>query len=223
MKKLLVTIATPEIFIYCAGFIKNHREYAATHGYEYRLVEKKHWEDLHPSFSKVFEIDKALHQDFEIVLWADMDVVFTNFKVDLADLVLGKKYFMAAYQQGNWTAWKYLCAGLTVWDNCTAAKNFLKEWKERCEIGSPKVEPGKRVIIRHHPWEQWYFDEIIRESRHAGIRGCTAEEIGCFCAEVWHDQTLWTPGMPTLHMAGPATWERRAELLSTIYAAQVIK
>ncbi len=212
MKKKLVTIATIEIAPFAFGFLANQKDYAEANGYDYEVVTTRHWKDMHPSFSKVHEIHRALQEGWDTVLWADADVLFTNYTVDLDDL-LSPGVFLAAYQQGNWSAWKYLCAGLTVWKNTNQAKRFVDEWMERVEIGSPRVRPNQRVIIPHHPWEQWYFDEIIRETNHVGTRGCTAAEIGCFCAEIWHDGTLWVPGMPTIHMAGPATWQQRAELL----------
>jgi hypothetical protein len=220
MSKLLITIATTEIKPYCADFLENQSTYAKSRGYEYRIVTEKHWKELHPSFSKVYEIDRAFTEGWETVIWADADVLFMDQRIDLAYL-LHDAIFMAAYQQGNWTAWKYLCAGLTVWKNCRRSRAFVAEWRERCEIGSPCVRPKERVLILHHPWEQWYFDEIIRETNYAGVRGCTASEIGCFCPEIWSDGTLWTVGMPTIHMAGPASWEMRAQVLP-LYLGQVI-
>jgi len=221
MKKRLLTIVTAEIASLCHPFIKNQRKYASIHNYDYLVVPEKHWKDLHPSFSKVYEIDKAFGEGYDIVLWADADVLFMDLNVDLAGL-LTDGIFLAAYQQSNWTMWKYLCAGLTVWRNCEQSRDFVADWRERCEIGSPCVQVGKRVIITHHPWEQWYFDELIRECNWSGIRACSANEIGCFCPEIWSDGTTWKDGMPTLHMAGPATWEQRAEILP-LYLDRVIK
>lgn len=220
MRKKIITIATAEIAVFAFDFLINQKEYADSNDYEYEVVTTKHWGELHPSFSKVYEIHRLLTEEWDVVIWADADVLFTNHTVDLARL-LTPDIFLAAYQQGNWSAWKYLCAGLTVWRNCKQARRFVDEWKERVEIGSPCIRPGQRVLVPHHPWEQWYFDEIIRESNHAGTRGCTAAEIGCFCPEIWHDGTWWVKGMPTLHMAGPASWEMRAQVLPK-YLKQVI-
>lgn len=222
MRKKLLTIATAGIAEYAKDFLKNQRRYAKANGFEYEVVRERHWKDLHPSFSKVYEINRCLEEEWDIVLWADADVLFMDHSVDLTDLVMepGNDIFMAAYQQGNLREWKYLCAGLIVWRNCPAARKFVTEWKERCEIGSPCIRPNMRVIITHHPWEQWYLDEIIRETNYAGIRACTAQEIGCFCQEIWSDGTPWVPGMPTIHMAGPASWETRAQVLP-LYLDQV--
>jgi len=219
MKKL-ITIATSDIRQWCNGFIQNHKEYAAANGYEYVEVSEIHWKDLHPSYSKVHEIQKALIEGYEYVLWADADVIFMDYRVDLAGLLQGN-YFMAAYQQTNWPAWPYLCAGLTVWKKCPNARLFVEEWVDRCEKGSPLIIPGKLTRMLHEPWEQWYMDELVRKWEYKGIRACTAEEIGCFAPEIWHDGTMWKEGMPTIHLAGPTTWERRSEI-AAYYLAKVV-
>lgn len=209
MKKL-VTIATHDILPFCSRFLKNQEAYAEANGYSYEAVNSKHWMNLHPSFSKVYEIGRAL-DDFEFVLWADADVAFMDHNVDLSNL-LTNGYFMAAYHQKNWPNWVYLCAGLTVWKSTAESRRFVGEWFRRVDSG----------YIEHTPWEQWYLDELIRESNYAGIRACSAHEIGCFCPQIWHDGTKWKPGMPTIHMAGPKTWEERADVFKRIYERQVI-
>jgi len=216
--KRLITIATPEIRQWCNGFVQNHKEYALACGYEYVEVSEIYWKDLHPSYSKVHEISKALKEGCEYVLWADADVIFMDYRVDLVHLIDGSHWsdlgdlFLAAYQQTNWPAWPYLCAGLTVWRNCKESQMFVQEWVDRCEHGSPLIVPGKLTRMLHEPWEQWYMDELNRKWEYKGIRACTAKEIGCFAPEIWHDGTLWEEGMPTIHLAGPSTWERREEI-----------
>lgn len=222
MKKLLLSLATKEIRAIAEPFLQNHKAYAERNGYVYQCAEESIWKDLHPSFSKVALIDKALNDGADIVLWTDCDVAYMNFKFDLADLLVGD-YFMAAYQQQNWPAWAYLCAGLTVWRGNEYSAQFVAEWKERCEIGSPAVRPGQRVIITHAPFEQWYLDELVRKTNYKGIRPCDADEIGCFSREIWHDGIKWKPGMPTVHFAGPATFERKVSVFKTTYASQVIR
>jgi len=223
MKNRLITIATPNIRQWCNGLIQNHKEYALARGYEYVEVSELYWKDLHPSYSKVHEIQKALLEGCEKVIWADADVIFMDYRVDLADLLQGtvdmiEDYFMAAYQQTNWPAWPYLCAGLTVWRNGGAARAFVGEWVDRCEKGSPLIVPGKLTRMLHEPWEQWYLDELNRKWEYKGIRACTGKEIGCFAPEIWSDGTIWELGMPTIHLAGPCSWARREEV-----AAEYIK
>lgn len=210
MSNVLITIATPEIADHAALFIENHRGYAAKTGYEFRFVTDAHWKHVHPSYSKVYEIDRALKDGAEVVIWADADVAFMDWSIDLASL-LKPDYFMAAYQQQNWHRWKYLCAGLTVWKNTGPCRAFVDEWVKRCTAEK----------TQDRPWEQWYMDELVRETNYAGIRPCNAAEIGCFAPEIWHDSVIWQPGMPTVHLAGPATWERRAEVFKSAYAPQV--
>jgi len=221
MKKALLTVATPEIASLCQPFLENHRLYAEARGYDYLQTSEKFWPDLHPSFTKVHVIREAMLAGYKEIVWADADVAFMDFRVDLADL-LKKDIFMAGYHQANWKLWKYICAGLTVWKRTADAMDFVDEWHERCTIGTLRIEPKKRVIVTYPPWEQWYMDEIIRETAFKGIYAASAEEIGCFCPEMWHDGILWRKGMPTIHFAGQHTWERRVEVFEQIYKPLIV-
>lgn len=213
MKKLLLSLATQEIRAIAEPFLQNHKAYAERNGYVYQCAEEVHWEDKHPSFSKVWTIHQGLVDGYDFVIWADADVAFTNFSVDLSRLVKDQDYFMAAYWQRNWKSWKYLCAGLTVWKNTPDAIAFVKAWIKHVEEGT----------MLDMPYEQWWLDLIVRETNYAGIRPCTADEIGCFSSEIWHDGIKWKPGMPTIHFAGPASMERKASVFETTYASQVIR
>ena len=218
--KIILTIVTPSIASHCIELMANQAAYAKARGYEHRIVSEIHWTNLHPSFSKVWEIHQALEQGYEKIIWADADIGFMEQSIDLGDLLtLG--YFMAEYQQQNWLAWKYLCAGLSVWRNCPEAKSFVDEWKECVELGSPSIEPGKRVIVNYKPWEQYYQDQMIRDRAYSGIRPCTAAEIGCFAPEIWHDGTIWQPRYPTVHLAGDRSWETVERVYREVYAKQV--
>jgi hypothetical protein len=207
VKKKLITIVTDNIRPYCQELLATQRLYAEHNGYLHYVVDKLRWPDLHPSFSKVWEINQALEEGYESFIWADADVAFMNKHVELAEL-LRPDYFLAAYKQLNWKSWDYLCCGLSVWRNCDQAVSFVKEWLRRVE--------GR--FMKDHPWEQWYFDELIRETSYSGIRKCTAEEIGCFGTETWHDGNIWCDGMPTVHFAGQGTtWGARQQVFRRRY------
>lgn len=219
MKKI-ITIATPEIVNIASCFIRNQSGYAKANGYEYEAVPTRHWEHLHPSFSKVYEMDQALKAGCEIVIWADCDVAFMNYHYDLGSLLSGD-YWMASYLQQNWSKFKYLCAGLIVIRNTQEARGFVREWADRCLRGCPEWKPGIRTPVVDHPWEQWHYSSLIQGWEYKGIRCCNAYEIGCFCPEIWHDGVIWKTGMPTIHMAGPSTWDNRADIFNRVYAKQV--
>lgn len=212
MKNLLITIATPNLLDLCHPFLVNQQEYAATQVMEYRIASDLHWTDLHASFSKVWEIHQALEEGRPYIIWADLDVAFTKMKFNFFQL-LEPDYFMAAYQQMNWKTWAYLCNGFIVLKNTPQAKAYVAEWVKRVET----------KFMKDHPWEQWYFDEIIRETNWANVRCCTGDQIGCFSKEIWHDGVIWKKGMPSVHFAGPATWERRVEMFLTHYKPQIIR
>lgn len=226
MKKLLLSLATPEIREIAEPFLQNHKEWAERHGFVYQCAEEVVWKHLHPSFSRVAMLDKAMKDGVDIAIWADSDIAFLDMRRDLSDL-LGDDYYLAAYHQQNWVLFPYLCCGLMVWKNTPESRAFIAEWMDRCLNGSPKVIDGERVkieganarepLMQAKPWEQWYFSELIREVKYKGIRCCNAWEIGSFCTEIWFDSVRFEPGMPTVHMAGDAPWERRVQVFNEIY------
>lgn len=229
MKKLLLSLATKEIREIAEPFLQNHKAYAERNGYVYQCAEETVFKDLHPSYSKTALINKALKDGADSVLWADADVAFLRMDYDLATL-LTDDYFMAAYRQQNWTAWNYLCAGLTVWRNCEQARSFVETWIDWCLNGVPGVVDGERVkvhkgdrqpLLQGAPWEQWSMDALVRHTKWAGLRCCTPEEIGCFCPTLWHDSYIATGVEPTMHFAtGP--WERRAQVFKEHYQPLIV-
>lgn len=226
MKDRLITIATSQIVYECIELLANQGAYARARGYEHRVVRETHWPDLHPSFGRVWEIHQALEEGCETVVWSDADVAFMDHTWQIADLV-GGPYFLAAYRQTNWPPpdadaskqWAYLCAGLMVFRNTPEARRYVSLWIDRIENGTPHVKPGELVRITWHPFEQWLMDELNRlDFKYAGIRPCSAAEIGCFSRELWNDGTIWRPGMPTVHFAGTNPWSDRRQTFIDHYA-----
>jgi len=88
----LITIATPEIAEAAKPFLDNQRLYAEKLSYQFRCHPSQFsgWEHLHPSFSKVPLIDQALKDGFEYIVFADADVAFTNFTLDIKDILAEK-------------------------------------------------------------------------------------------------------------------------------------
>lgn len=210
MKRKLITIVTDNIRSYSKEILNTQKSYADRHNFLHFVVDVLKWPDLHPSFSKVWEIHQALEEGYDQLIWADADVAFMDMSQDLMEL-LKPNYFMAAYQQMNWKTWAYLCNGLIVMQNTPQAVEYVKEWIRRVETR----------FMKDHPWEQWYFDEIIRETNWNNVRCCTAKEIGCFAPEIWHDGNIWKVGMPTVHFAGTSDWPRRQEVFLKHYQDKV--
>lgn len=223
----ILTLATPEIQAEAECFIANQRAYAERHGYEFRCALAKTWDHLHPSFSKVPMIYDALTDGCDYVVFADADVAFTNFRRDIKDIIADKladrpELWLAGKQQLNWQTWKYICNGLLVIRNTPDAYSFMERWIDYCLNGTPNIEPGKRVMMRDHPWEQYPFDQLIRETQYHGAYAALASEIGGFCDEIWTDGDHWKPGYLTLHFAGPATFEKRAKVFKAKYQPQIV-
>lgn len=223
MKKLLFTIATENIREAAAPFLANHASYARRNNYEYVVKTEKFFPNLHPSFSKTGYVQQALRDGFDFVLFADADIAFISQGVDLANLLIGTDYWLAAYEQKNWPHDDpYLNAGLFVVKQCQEAHTFVDDWVHRCLTGCPDWKPGEITPIVDFPWENWHFHGLCRKYKWKGIRCCNAEEIGCFCPTLWHDGVLWYQSCPTIHFAGCNTsWEKRAELFVKQYAPLV--
>lgn len=221
LKNRLCTIATPEIIYDCWPMLENQRRYAEARGYEHRVTRDLFWPRLPASWSKVHEIHQALLDDCDIVIWADADVVFMDHAVQLGDLV-GGGTFLAGYQQQNWKQYPYMCFGLTVWRNGPEAMRYIEALIDCIENGDPYIIPGKRIDVATigKPWEQYSADELNRflVKDYAGIRFCTADEIGCFSKELWNDGVIWRPGMPTVHFAGDNSWADRRQTFIDHYA-----
>jgi len=225
----LITLATSEVSAIAKPFIENQRAYADRWGYEFICYPQRYidWEHLHPSFSKVPLIDRALKADFEYIVFADADVAFTNFQKDISDILRTRlaerpELWLAGKEQRNWITWKYICNGLLVIRNTPDARAFMDKWIDYCLNGTPNIEPGKRVMMRDHPWEQFPFDQLIRETQYHGAYAALSAEIGGFCPEIWTDGDEWKPGHLTMHFAGPATFERRAQVFKEKYQPLIV-
>lgn len=226
----LITLATPEIATIAKPFIDNQRAYGERHGYQVICHPAKvvGWEHLHPSFSKVPLIDQALKDGFDYVVFADADVGFTNFTRDIKDIIASKlkdrpELWLTGKIQQNWATWVYICNGLLCFRNTPDARSFMDVWIDYCLNGTPNIEPGKRVMMRDHPWEQYPFDMRVREIQYHGVYGAKGEEIGTFAREIWTDGDDFRPGYLSVHFAGPATFERRAQVFTEKYQPLIVR
>lgn len=225
MKNRLITIATPNIIYEASPLIENQREYCEARSWEHLVVRETHWPRLHPSFGKVWEIRQALADGCEFVCWADADVAFMDRSWQIADLVMYEDIWLAGYMQANWTAWPYMCWGLTVWRNCTEARDYISRMIDSIENGTPYINKDKRTDVATigKPWEQWLADELNRFylTEYRGLKFCSAHEIGCFSRELWNDGVLWEDGMPTVHFAGDHSWADRRQTYIDHYSRLV--
>ncbi len=231
--KRLITIATSNIREHCSELLENQREYAAAQGLEYCDYEQLHpdFADVHPVYSRLGYVMDALKEGADKVIWADADVVFIDHTRDLCNLVdvpgitvarwePGTKgpelynadgYWLAGYRQTNWPG-AYLCFGLLVFRNTWLTKAFLNEIMTT-------MRENPEVSAR----EQYYAQKALIKINFAGVRLCSGREIGCFAPQIWHDGTVWEEGMPTVHLAGPADWERRRRVFLEYYKNRVKK
>lgn len=174
------------------------------------------------SFSKVPALNQAISEskDEEIVIWLDADVAVLRWDKDFGDLVRKPDIWQAALTQRNWSSWRYLCNGIIVTRVCDGLRGYMERWTDYCLNGVPNVEPGKRVIMRDFPWEQYASDQANRDTEFKGIHCANNSELGVFCPDLWHDSFIYTGTEPLMHFA-TGEWSRRAEIFKTKYASQV--
>lgn len=208
--KQLCTIITPDIADHCRELDANHAEYAAANNYFYKSSSSLHWPDLPASFSKVWTCLEALRNGCETVIWADIDVAFMNMRYDLEQLVVAPEYWIAGYNQKNQEFIgdrPYLCAGLMVIKNGIETIRFFEKWAQLIDTRE----------VTWHPWDQWWFDQLLRDRNFAGCRLCGPSEIGSFSKELWNDGYPWQPGYPTVHLTTPLDWPKRRKVFLDHY------
>lgn len=219
-------MATPNIAEYCGEFITTHREYAEINGYEYVCYSEKHprFQNLHPVYSRLGFMQDAFQDGAERLIWADADVGFTNYSRDIGKLIdhgqvdiargIGNwetaiekspGIWMAAYNQKNWPT-TYLCFGLTVLRNNWLSRSFL-DHVENLSRANPEIDNAR---------EQAHVYDALAQISYAGVRACTALEIGCFARTPWNDGVIWQPSYPTVHLAA-ADWPQRQAIFHETY------
>lgn len=217
----IISLTTPEIAEHAKCFLDTQRQFASKWGYSYHCHVDKIW-DMAASFSKVPALNQAIAEsvDGEIVIWYDADVAVLRWDKDFGDLVRKPDIFHSALTQKNWASWRYLCGGIFVTRVCDGLRDYMAQWTDYCLNGVPNVEPGKRVMMRDFPWEQYAADQLNRDTNFKGIHCANNDELGCFCPDLWHDGCIYEPGMPIMHFA-TGDWARRAEIFKTKYASHV--
>lgn len=92
-KLLVLSGYTPNIESFAGMVVRNHQEYCASRGYQYRCLTSGFFEGRAPSWSKLLFILKALaEQDeqgrklWQWVFWMDVDAIFTNFTIPIESL-----------------------------------------------------------------------------------------------------------------------------------------
>lgn len=223
--KRIITMATPNIKPYCSELIENQKRYANTRGYEHIVYENLHpdFKEYHPVYSRLGYLLDSFRDGAEKVVWADIDVAFIDHSWDIGQLLeiggitvarwgqnspelyKADGCWLAGYDQQNWPG-AYLCFGLLAFRNNWLSISFIQEI-----VRSMKENPDQSAR------EQFYAQVALIKINFAGVRLCSAEEIGCFSSQIWHDGVVWKEGMPTVHLAGPSEWSDRQKVFIKHY------
>lgn len=127
--------------------VKNHRNYAKKHGYDYVFRSDYSMPASSASsedpfyvgcWSKPSFILDLLDSGYEYVFWIDADSIFTNFSVDLKDLIKMKKDFIFTGDRFD------VCnSGHLFFKNTPFSKQFLTRWDESRFLKFSDIEKSK--------------------------------------------------------------------------------
>jgi hypothetical protein len=106
----------------------NHRQYAATHGYDYFFDSSLYPHLSSPFYRKLVSTQQTLH-DCNWTFWLDDDAFFTDFSIKLEDFLLDlpEEIFLVlcaspVNQKGGWT---YISSGQFFLRNDDRARDFI--------------------------------------------------------------------------------------------------
>ncbi len=208
-KTLIVTSASHHITPYCAEMNQNKADYARRHGLDY-LCGAGFPESPHPSYDKLRLIEEGL-KTHDLVISLGMDVCFTNFEKNIAD-VLPKEHWLGIAREGQ-----FICCDIMFFRFCPESFQALNAINERI-AASPKADVAAR------PWEQRYIIELWKE----GKLPCALlpeDAVGGFAPE-WHwwvnpENRSWQHGDLMVHMP-IKPWAERRDLFVKTYMQKII-
>ena len=228
MKKIIFTLDTPAIAPHVKELVANKAEYSKRWGYEFRHFTKAHWTKISPVYSKIWHIANLLQRGYATVIWLDADIGITDFTRDLGALVAApspsdSRPLTADRSPLPWLAGmrecgkhhpKYICAGILVVRNCSAARALFRQLVAQIESGDAPDIVGEQ--------EQRQLNHRLHATGYAGVHACTEDEIGSFWSAIKTPPVLrhWRLGDLTVHL-GLAPWPERAKHWREKYAPAV--
>jgi hypothetical protein len=216
MKVALVTHHTPKIEFACKPLQDNKSLYAQRWGMDYFCHADIHpdWQHVPAQYSKILYVRDLLNRGYDIVVWADADIAFTNFTESITTLLPEDCYLAGAREVGKPHP-KYICAGLLVFRNCEQSIALLNH----C---AALVDSGKHTMIVSKQ-EQYDMNNFLQERDYTGVRACAEDEIGGVWEEVKPGSNLrgWRYGDLHIHCS-LLPWEARGAIYMSKYARQIV-
>ena len=232
MKAILTTLATSEIAPHCAEFVENKLAYARYRNYDF-YCGHQHDQDWAPAWEKLRILNMFLHQDYDFVIWADMDSAIMNYTVPATQLIFDNEWmgavkeFTLPIDEACLWFYSHICTCLMVIRVCDASKEFFKHVDDI------------RLKSDHwdHPWEQEAINNALKEPdrNYGGVRQWQPVEIGGGWPAPtdegytgWHIRADggmrgWCPGEFLFHFGGVGLpWEIRRREFVEKYQKQII-
>lgn len=139
--------------------MRNHRRYAKTHGYDYKVYQEILNNIAEPESSHAFQVGWAmpemlltsLNEGYDYVFWMDMDSYFTNMNITLDDILKEEKDLVFTGDHND------ICnGGHLLFKNSAWSKEFLLKWQRLSEVREKKLatthltpngQPGCQIAL----------------------------------------------------------------------------
>jgi galactosyl transferase GMA12/MNN10 family len=210
MKKCILTAYDNNIKN-CLGLseiLDNKKSYSKKYDWDFVTKTNDDFDKNRPSaFSKIKFISECLN-DYDLLLWTDMDCFFTNFTIDIAQILKDDEYIAVLEENsGYFNTGNILVKSNDYTKNFFSSLQLLKSWDDFS-----------------HPWEQRCFNDQVWITKYNHIKRLKVNEFGAF---LWDHFMVrkWQRGDFILHIGGGhklTPWQERINLWLTTYKKQIV-
>lgn len=202
---VLITAHSPEICNVCTELEDNKRKYAESFFMDYECGDGS-FSLCQPMYQKIYLIQRALLK-YKKVVWADMDVAFTNFNKSILEVLSPGSVIGAIGNNYGGEA----NSGLMVIESNDQTKKLF-------DLAVSKIESTSDEELNIHPYDQTY---INLSSNEAGVKieYVAPEKIGICEA---HGTRPWMYGDMSIHIAIPERdWSLRNKIFVEMYKPHI--
>lgn len=110
----------------------NHKEYAEKYGYSYHceISDVKNYPNVHPTWLKIYIIDKFLSL-YDYVVWLDADAVYVNMEISIESIIGEDNPSIIVTKMPedteNHRVWTGISTGFMIFKNDINSRNVLQE------------------------------------------------------------------------------------------------
>lgn len=200
MSEIIITAHSPEIVDVCTDLEENKRQYATKFAMDYECGDGS-FGTFCPMYQKLYLIQRALDR-YSIVVWADMDVAFTNFSKDITK-TLSSLYSIGGigHQRDG------INAGLMVIRSNDTTKALF-------HTIIAHIETLPDSILSVHPCDQTYINSFAK-TMEIPVEHIPVDKLGVCEA---HGTRPWVAGDLSVHIAIPERdWSLRNKIFVEKY------